>query len=105
MKRKMPIAGDVRIHRDPPAENQVKKEPTTAEVVESVSMPSLVTVMGFDKHDVLFRSDEVGCVQWRDSNGKIVALLARIKPHIWGFSKHCDADWNEVIAQYGNPDV
>ena len=65
----------------------------------------LVTVMGFDRNDVLFRSDKAGCVQWRDSKGKIVALLIRLKPDIWGFSCCGDDDWEQMLAQYGNPDI
>ena len=71
----------------------------------SVSGSGLVTVMGFDRKDVLFRSDSVGAVQWRDSNGKIVALLVRLKPDMWGFSNRSDDDWEEVLEMYGNPDV
>ena len=71
----------------------------------SVSGSGLVTVMGFDRKDVLFRSDSVGAVQWRDSNGKIVALLVRLKPDMWGFSNRGDDDWEEVLEMYGNPDV
>lgn len=69
------------------------------------STPALVTVMGFDKSDVLFRSSQVGTVQWRDSSGKIVALLVRLKPDIWGFSRAGDDDWDEVLKIYGNPDA
>ena len=65
----------------------------------------LVTVMGFDKNDVLFRSDKVGTVQWRDSKGKIVALLIRLKPDIWGFSCVGDDDWDQMLEMYGNPDA
>ena len=69
------------------------------------STPALVTVMGFDKSDVLFRSNQVGTVQWRDSSGKIVALLVRLKPDIWGFSRAGDDDWDEVLKIYGTPDA
>ena len=65
----------------------------------------LVTVMGFDRNDVLFRSDAVGTVQWRDSKGKIVALLIRLKPDIWGFSCCGDDDWDQMLELYGNPDI
>ena len=60
--------------------------------------------MGFNKDDVLFRSDKVGTVQWRDSDGAIVALLVRMKPDVWGFSRRGDYDWEEVLSIYGNPD-
>lgn len=95
---KMPIARDVRVDKAEP------KETEAAEAVKAESKANLVTVMGFGKDDVIFKSDNVGCVQWRDSNGEIVALLARLKPDIWGFSRRGDADWSEVVAQYGDPD-
>lgn len=72
---------------------------------DSVGSPNSVTVMGFDRSDVMFRSDKVGTVQWRDSDGRIVALLVRMKPDIWGFSRRGDDDWSEVLRIYGNPDV
>jgi hypothetical protein len=81
------------------------KEDDGIPIANSRSSPSLVTVMGFDKKDVLFRSDNVGVVQWRDSGGVIVALLVRLKPDVWGFSKRGDEDWQEVLGIYGNPDV
>lgn len=78
---------------------------------ETVSAPSeekpenasgLVTVMGFDKDDVLFSSDQVGTVQWRDSSGEIVALLIRLKRDVWGFSRRGDDDWAEILKIHGN---
>lgn len=62
-----------------------------------------VTVSGFDSKDVLFSSSRVGSVQWRDSKGDIVAMLVRLKPDVWGFSKRGDDDWAEVLKLYGNP--
>ena len=94
----MPVSRDVTVRR--PAE-----EPVEPEIVESKSSPCMVTVMGFDKNDVLFRSDKVGTVQWRDSSGEIVALLVRLRKDIWGFSKRFDDDWNDVLEMYGNPDA
>ena len=78
--------------------------PPGKDVEESRSAPNMVTVTGFDKSDVLFRSDKVGSVQWRDSEGKIVAILVRIKPDIWGFSKRGDEDWTQVLGIYGSRD-
>jgi hypothetical protein len=72
---------------------------------ETKSKPCMVTVLGFDNKDVLFRSDEVGAVQWRDSAGRLVAILARLKPDIWGFSMRGDDDWTEVSRIYGNADA
>lgn len=94
----MPVARDVSVHASAGDPGQVPDE--TAHELKS----GLVTVMGFDKNDVLFRSSKVGTVQWRDSSGKIIALLVRLKPDIWGFSKNGDDDWNEVLNIHGNPD-
>ena len=99
-RRHMPISRDVRVHEPEPV---AKEEDDTA--VGSVADANLVTVMGFDRKDVLFRSKDVGVVQWRDSRGEIVALLVRLKPDIWGFSHRGDDDWTEVLELYGNPDV
>ena len=95
--RKMPISRDVTVHREAAPE----KEPSP---VMSRAAAGLVTVMGFDNHDVLFRSDQVGTVQWRDSTGKLVAMLVRMRPNKWGFSKIGDDDWEENLKIYGNPD-
>ena len=97
---KMPIARDVRVDKAEPKETEAAE----AEAAKVDDKANLVTVMGFGKDDVIFKSDDVGCVQWRDSNGEIVALLARLKPDIWGFSRRGDADWSGVLSQYGNPD-
>lgn len=96
---KMPISRDISVKNPslPDAEQE--------ELLESRSSPNMVTVMGFDKNDVLFRSDSVGTVQWRDTSGEIVALLVRLRPDIWGFSKRGDDDWPEVLKMYGNPDA
>lgn len=67
-------------------------------------MAGTVTVMGFDKNDVLFRSSDVGTVQWRGKTGEIVALLVRLRPDVWGFSRKGDEDWEEVLRIHGNPD-
>ena len=71
---------------------------------ESKAAPNLVTVLGFDQKDVLFRSDKVGCVQWRDADGKIVAMLISLKPNVWGFAQRGEEDWPQVLARYGNSD-
>lgn len=77
---------------------------TEPDAASSKAAGCLVTVMGFDKSDVLFRSDKVGTVQWRGSDGRIVALLVRLRPDIWGFSRKGDDDWDEVLKIYGCPD-
>ena len=82
----------------------VEVDAAESSVADSKASPNLVTVMGFGNKDVLFRSDEVGVVQWRDSSGEIVALLVRLKPDIWGFSRRGDDDWKENLDLYGNPD-
>ena len=71
---------------------------------ESKAAPNLVTVLGFDQKDVLFRSDKVGCVQWRDADGKIVAMLISLKQNVWGFAQRGEEDWPQVLARYGNSD-
>ena len=70
---------------------------------EKPSVANEVTVTGFDGKDVLFRSSGVGTVQWRDSKGDMVAMLVRLKPDVWGFSKRGDDDWAEVLKLYGKP--
>ena len=64
----------------------------------------LVTVFGTDRDDVLFSSDQAGTVQWRGPDGRIAALLVRLRPGVWGFSKAGDDDWDEVLKLHGNPD-
>ena len=71
-------------------------------VVKMVSAPNMVTVTGFDRNDVLFSSADVGTVQWCDSNGRLVALLVRMRPDVWGFSCKGDDDWEEVLGIYGS---
>lgn len=99
---KLPVARDVRVHKqeDPPrsdAEGSVS-------AVSSISSPNMVTVLGFDRKDVLFRSQDVGSVQWRGPGGELAAMLVRLKPGVWGFAKSGDDDWDEVVGLYGNPD-
>jgi hypothetical protein len=95
----LPKYRDVSVHKpDVPADT------SQSEAGSSRSDANLVTVMGFDKNDVLFRSDKVGTVQWRDSDGKIVGLLVRLRPDIWGFSHRGDDDWEANLKIYGNPD-
>lgn len=103
LKPRMPVARDIRVHSGDsitPSRDAV----LGAELASSTSSPELVTVTGFGKNDVLFRSDKANCIQVRDGSGMILALLIRLKPGIWGFSKRGDKDWNEVLAIYGNPD-
>lgn len=96
MARKMPIAIDLAV--------PVVKADSGPSPVGSKATPGLVTVMGFGKDDVLFRSDQARVVQWRDGDGEIMALLVRLRPNVWGFSRSGDDDWNEVLEIYGNPD-
>lgn len=104
--KRMPISRDTRVNGP---SGLVGASPTPqengAEVASSKAAPCLVTVMGFGGRDVLFRSDKANIVQWRDSNGEVVALLVRLKPDIWGFSRRGDDDWEEVLSLYGNRDV
>lgn len=99
---KLPISRDVRVPR---ATETAPAPGRDAHQDGGAAAPNLVTVMGFDRGDVLFRSDEVGCVQWRDSDGAVVALLVRLKPDLWGFSRRGEEDWPQVLEQYGSPDI
>lgn len=105
----MPIGRDVRVHRDGAVEsasvtNAVPDK--VADILEDAPDPSnLVTVMGFDREDVLFRSNDVGAIQWRDSNGVVVAMLIRLKPDVWGFSCRGDDDWDQMFEKYGSPEI
>lgn len=105
----MPIGRDVRVHKDgsivsESVHNAVHNK--VADVHEDAPDPSnLVTVMGFDREDVLFRSNDVGTIQWRDSKGVVVAMLIRIKPDVWGFSCRGDDDWDQMFEKYGSPEI
>lgn len=79
-------------------------EASAANVESSVAKPELVTVMGFGKDDVLFRSSEVNVIQVRDGDGVISAMLVRLKPGVWGFSRRGDPDWRENLRIYGSED-
>jgi hypothetical protein len=96
----MPTARDVTVPTKPLHDDRA----AGAELVASVSKPELVTVMGFGKDDVLFRTTEANVIQVRDSNGAIAAMLVRLKPGIWGFSRRGDPDWQEVLGIYGSKD-
>lgn len=105
----MPIGRDVRVRKDGTgvsASVPNAMPDKVADVHEAAQGPSnLVTVMGFDRKDVLFKSDSVGAVQWRDSNGDIVAILIRLKPDIWGFSMRGDDDFEQILEKYGSEDL
>lgn len=104
----LPISRDVRVAKEAKgAEKDSASSPASSEPDKNApeSLSGLVTVMGFDSKDVLFRSDKVGTVQWRDSKGEVVALLVRIKPDIWGFSRRGEEDWSQVLERYGNQDI
>lgn len=96
---RMPVSRDISVKKE------AKPQDEGHAIASSKASPGLVTVMGFDKSDVLFRSNDVGTVQWRDSKGDIVAILVRLRPDIWGFSKRGDEDWEANLAIYGNPDA
>lgn len=78
--------------------------PEGLQIAEHKSKPDMVTVTGFNYDDVLFRSDKVGCVQWRDGNGKLIALLLHVKPGVWGFSRAGDEDWPHMLALHASND-
>lgn len=102
----MPVRRDVRVQKaDGNASCTSVPGTHGAKGSEPSKLSGFVTVMGFDSKDVLFSSDQVGTVQWRDSKGDIVALLVRLKPDIWGFSRRGEDDWEQVLERYGHPDI
>lgn len=96
--KKMPISRDISVPQrdEKPTEDSVRLAKGTP------SDANVVKVMGFGKDDLLFRSDSVGTVEWHDSDGRPVALLVRIKPDMWGFSRRGEPDWLQVLGKYGN---
>lgn len=97
----MPKGRDIRVlHPEPSHADAV----AGAEVAASVATPEMVTVMGFGKDDVLFRTSNANVIQVRDGNGNIAVMLVRLKPGIWGFSRRGDPDWEENLGLYGNED-
>lgn len=96
--RSMPTGTGSRVIRNP------EREKEGAEIASSKSAPCMVTVAGFDRNDVLFRSDKANVIQVRNKSGEISALLVRLTGEVWGFSRRGDDDWNEVLAIYGIKD-
>jgi hypothetical protein len=105
----MPIRRDVRVRKvgvdaSAPVPNTVSDK--GADIHETApDLSNLVTVMGFDNKDVLFRSNSVGAIQWRNSNGEVVAMLVKMKPDVWGFSCSGDDDWPQMFEMYGRPEI
>lgn len=115
MSMRMPIYRDVRVchdgdaaanPRDAAANASPSDTPplTAADSAVRSPSPGMVTAMGFGKDDILFQSDRVGCIQWRDSHGDIVGILVRLKPDMWGFTHKGEQDWDQNLAKFGNPD-
>ena len=106
MRGRFPQARDIRVTGNglSPGIDSTQDAIAGAEVSASRSSPELVTVMGFGKNDVLFRSDKANSIQVRDGTGAIVCMLVRVRPGIWGFSKRGDPDWTEILGIYGNED-
>lgn len=102
----MPRLRDIRVPRNDHQFDAISNDDAIngVDIDKSRSSPELVTVMGFGKGDVLFRSDRANVIQVRDGSGSIACMLIRIKPGIWGFSKRGDDDWTEVLGIYGNDD-
>ena len=96
MNRKMPVSRDVRVNSE-----DLSRHDASSAVSHS---SGLVTVIGSHNKDVLFESNDVGCVQWRDLNGDVIALLVSLKPGIWGISRRGEADWDLVLNKYGLKD-
>ena len=100
-QRDMPRLRDISVRKTSPS----PAEPAPSSAETSRSTPGMVTVMGFDRNEVLLRSDKVNVIQVRGPSGEITAMLIRLKPNIWGFSKSGDEDWSQVLALYGNEDA
>lgn len=96
--KKMPTGTGTKVQRNP------QREMEGAEIASSRSAPCTVTVAGFDRNDILFRSDKANVIQVRNKNGEISVLLVRLSGEVWGYSRRGDEDWNEVLAIYGIKD-
>lgn len=99
MHKEFPTYRSVAVHNEggtPP-----KISPQSELLADSVEEPGTVTVMGFDKNEVLLQSSKANVVQVRGSDGRISAMLVRLRPNIWGFCKSGDPDWNQMLALYG----
>lgn len=92
----MPIVRDV----------TVKKPKEEAKVGEEKPNPlaGLMTVTGFDKNDVLFRSNTAKVLQWRDGDGDLIAMLIRINKRFWGLCMNGDDDWQQMVELYAHDD-
>ena len=100
--KKFPESRDIRVKRTdsaPPDEKAGINGLKTGS-----GSPGLVTVTGFGKDDVILRTNKANVIQVRGSDGNIAAMLIRIKPNIWGFSKAGDEDWGEILSLYGVSD-
>ena len=97
-KRIMPTGVGSMVRRNP------EREKEGAVIAASKAAPCTVTVAGFDRNDVLFRTDKANVIQVRNKSGEISALLVRLTGEVWGFSRRGDDDWNEVLAIYGIKD-
>ena len=83
-----------------------RRTPECAKDLDKPSAPpNTVTVTGFSREEVLFRSDKANAIQIRDDNGYIFALFVQIKKGAWGFSTRGDPDWEENLKLYGNNDL
>lgn len=97
MKKGMPIVRDVTVR--PP-----KKEQEGVERQKSNPLAGLMTVTGFDKNDVLFRSNAAKVLQWRDGDGDLIAMLIRINSKLWGLCMNGDDDWEQMVRLYAHDD-
>lgn len=107
MSLRMPKVRDIRVHGAAATIPEQLSAPNAVsgdEIVSSHSQPDLVTVLGFGKDDVLFRTTKANVIQLRDGGGAISAMLVRMKPGVWGFTRRGDPDWLENLGLYGNSD-
>lgn len=99
MNKKMPVIRSVK-DTAPSCEEEVNVDAT-----KPLTMSNSITIFGYGGNDVLYHSNQARIALWRDSAGSPIAMLVRLKPSIWGFSKRGDPDWEENIKAYiGNPE-
>ena len=100
----MPVGRDVRVAKAEADESPSAASESGTGDSEKPNLSELVTVMGFDRKDVLFSSNQATVIQVRDSAGEIVTLFVRMRKDVFGYSRKGDRDWEENLKIYGNPD-
>lgn len=98
MNKKMPIVRDVVV------KSNAEDKPMT-EAEEDNPLSNLMTITGFDKDDVIFRTRSAKVLQWRDADGELMAMLIRINSKLWGLCMRGDDDWDQMVAQVAHDDT